>query len=463
MAKDIPEFAEAEEARLRQLDGWFAIAGVQADGSVSLITDRLGEFHIYTARKRQCLLISTSSLVLSALTDASWDPAGCRQFLATGVIFEPSRTLFQNVEKLGPAMLYSFSAGRVTSKKYWDLASVLQRRTDSPGDLTELASALRDAVTTISANFSHSVFDLTGGFDTRGLLGAALQTEHQFDFVVNGSANDPDVLASTRIARDFGLRHRHLWSGFESAAQWWRRAKQSLALVDGEQDILYYAHIYEVHDRLARDFDASVNGNVGEICQGHWWEVCLPFLGSRRGVDARLIASRRVVADGEVPNLLACDFPEHLVDYFTRIVRQENAGLQGQPNVAYMDNIYLALWEQRFYGRTISATSQIWPVISPYAFGSALEAAVSVPWQHRVRRRLSRRLINYQSPKLAALPVAQGGPALPLQLTTAHLFLPLVAEYAPIVLRRLALGLGIQFAPGKPPKNGNASPTRATR
>jgi hypothetical protein len=458
LASDTSLFEVALEECLGELDGWFTITGLRANGDVHLITDRLGQFQMYTVRAHRCLLISTSSLVLAALSQASWDTLGCRQFLATGVIFEPSRTLFENVEKLKPASVYTFTKGRSRSTKYWDLASVLQRRADSPGDVLELADALCDAVTTISRNFVRPVFDLTGGFDTRGILGAVLQAGLQPEFVVNGAPNDADVLTSKHIAREFGLKHQHFWSGFSSAAQWWERAKESLALVDGEQDVLYYANTLQAHSQLARTFDASVNGNVGEICQGHWWELCFPHVGSHHGLDPRVIASRRLAGgESEIPGLLACDFSEELVEYFTEIVRQQNANLNGSPNTAYMDNIYLSLWEQRFYGRTVSASSHLWPVLSPYGFRAPLEASLTVPWQDRVFRRLSRRLIDHYSAKLAALPTSNGGPASPLHLSNALSFLPLAQSYVPLVARRIASGLGVSAHSEKNPLNNNGS------
>ena len=47
--------------------------------------------------------------------------------------------------------------------------------------------------------------DLTGGFDTRGILAAVLSLGVRFDAVVNGTDTSPDVRAAKTIAHEFGI------------------------------------------------------------------------------------------------------------------------------------------------------------------------------------------------------------------------------------------------------------------
>jgi hypothetical protein len=193
------------ELSLDTLDGWFAVL-LFTDDDAELITDRLGEFHMYASSIDGHTVVSTSSMVLAALTRAAWDLDGCRQFLAVGWIVEPSRTLFRGVTKLAPASRYRFCNGALRAvTRYWSVASVAWPAMAPPGNATVLASELRTAVSTVLRNFPRPVFDLTGGVDTRGLLGATLQLGATVDFVVNGDASDPDVVASLRLARAFGF------------------------------------------------------------------------------------------------------------------------------------------------------------------------------------------------------------------------------------------------------------------
>jgi hypothetical protein len=94
-----------------------------------------------------------------------------------------------------------------------------------------------------------------------------------------------------------------------------------------------------------------------------------------------------------------------------------------------MDHIYLTLRMQRWHGRIASSTARVWPCVSPFLFRQPMEIALSAPPALRVRNRLVRRLMEHLNPRLAALPLAEGYPALPLRLTTAHRFWPALRHH----------------------------------
>ena len=441
---------EQADAWLHEVDGQFALAlNDPASNELLLITDRLGMLHIYTVQVRSSVVISTSSMALAMLTQPAWDPEGCRQFLAANAILETPRTLFAGIDKLEPASIFRFARGRLRGRqRYWDLAAALDsNRTGMRGDVPRLASELRDVVAMVHRNFPHPLMDLTGGFDTRGILGAVLSLGSKFDAVVNGRDDSPDVQAAERIAREFGIRLHRRFRDFASIEQWWNQAKAALLYLDGECDVLYYARALAVHTQMAQDFDAAIVGIDGEIVQGKWWALVFPFTGWRKPIDPYVIATRRLLYDGEVPGLLAEQFPESLARHLAGVVGRCNLGFEGYPNTAQLDNAFLTLLQQRLYGRIASATQRIWPCVSPYGFRGPLETALSAPASIKVRRRMSRRLISHYDPQLAALPTESGYPALPLGLTTAHHFWPLVAEYGPLVWRRLLLQCGLQSRP----------------
>jgi asparagine synthase (glutamine-hydrolysing) len=408
---------------LADFNGIFALAGHDCStGELRVITDRLGSLHIYTAVIDSTLVVCTSSLVLAALLRPAWDPVSCREFLATGTVFE-QRTLFQGIEKLAPATVFEFRRGHLRSRSsYWDPAAVMYDRSPFRGDVPELAAALEDVFRILARCFRKPVMDLTGGFDSRALLGAMLRSGGDFDTVVNGSDRDPDVVRSQQIARAVGVRHRHQLPSLRSGEDWWEKARASLALCDGEYDVLAYARICDVQNRLAADFDASINGSNGEICKGYWWELLFPFTGWRGHFDERRVAARRFAFMGEAPGLLAQHFTDDLASHFAGLIRRANVGLEQHPNTAKLDNVYLRLRMQRWQGRIASATSRIWPCVSPFMFSRPMEIALSAAPHVRVRNRMARRLLEHLHPGLAAIPLAEGYPAMPLRINTASLF-----------------------------------------
>lgn len=416
---------------LRDIDGTFALAWQDdTTGKLVVVTDRLGSLHVYTARLRATVLICTSSLVLAALLRPAWDPVGCREFLALGSIYE-SRTQWSGIEKLPPAGLFEYVHGKSSARsKYWNVADFMYDRSTERGTVPKLVAALRESVALAGRNFPRPLFDLTGGLDSRAVVSAALQEDVTLETTVNGPADSPDVLAAAQVARYLGVRHRHGMRGFSSVAEWWQTAGDALRLCDGEQDATMYASTVAAHRRAAGEYDLSVNGSNGEVCKGYWWELLFPFTRWRSHFDARKVAAGRFTYPGEAAGLLDAPYQETLADWFTAIIERANAGLEQLPNTAKLDNVYLTLRMQRWQGRIASSTLRIWPCIAPFTFRRPMEVALSAPPFDRLRNRMSRRMVEYLDPRLAAMPMAEGYPASPLRPWNAHRFLLPAARVA---------------------------------
>ena len=274
------------EVWLKPVDGAFAILlrGREA-GQLTAVTDRLGTVHL-KAHAGSCVLLGTSSMVLAATLRADWDPSGLRFFLATGSVFE-KHSLFAGIEKLPPAGVFRFERGKaIDERKYWRLADFCFDKAQAQGDVPGLAAGLQRAMGVIGSNFPGAVLDLTGGYDSRALVGAMLQEPGlRFHTVVNGAPESGDAMVARRIAEQFGLPHERRDRGPVEAQAFWNRAKESVAMTDGECDLLLQASVVETHSALSDRFTASINGSNGEICKGQWWEVLLPHMGSRGHFD----------------------------------------------------------------------------------------------------------------------------------------------------------------------------------
>lgn len=421
----------------RELDGFFALAMGDGGGeNLWLISDRLGRLHVYFTYVGSCAVISTSSMVLAALSGAGWDRTACHEFLGTGSVFE-QRSLFQGIEKLEAATVFHFGKGTLHSRSaYWDLPSVMYDRAVKKGTVPELALALEKAFLQCAQGSSRPVMDLTGGMDSRALLGVALRAGYPVETVVNGQAGDPDVVVANGIARQFGFPHRHQAPALDWPLRWWQRAKQALTLCDGECNVFEYARTLEHHSRLAGEFDASINGSGGEICKGYWWELVFPFTGWKDHFDARHLAAGRFATDCTVDKLVHGSV-EPLAEHFACVIRRANAGVSRHPNTAQIDNVYLMLRMQRWQGRIASSTNRIWPNHSPFLLREPMEVSLSAPPSVRVRNRMSRQLIEHLNPTLAALPLAGGEPALPLRWNNVHRFWPLAAANWAKVRKRM--------------------------
>ena len=441
------------------LDGFFALAAGDAAGrEIAVATDRTGTLHLYRTTAAGCELVSTSSLLLAALAGAGFDPVAVREFLGTGSVFE-SRSLHAGVEKLPPAALLRWRDGRLVARGcWWDLRPLLWGSAESlvhPGDAPALAGALTAALDALLAAHPAAVLDLTGGFDSRAVLGAALATGRPFRTVVVGADDDGDVVAAGGIARQLGLAHTHLEPGRDYGARGLADLRAALALCDGEADLVEYAGIAQIQRRMAEASGAgagggaTINGSSGELCRGYWWDLLPALDAPGSAFDARRAALGRFATDDWADRMLAGGGAS-LADHFTGVVERTVAELRDLPAVALADTIYLGLRMQRWAGRLVSATDRIWPCVSPFMFEAPMRAALSAPPALRRRDRMMRQLIERLHPALAALPMADGSPALPLRAGTLHRFGPHAATLGGKAWGRVRRKLGGAATVGAP-------------
>ncbi len=264
---------------------------------------------------------------------------------------------------------------RASRRKYWNVAERMYDRAPERGNVRRLAETLRDTVATIARNYPNPLLDLTGGFDSRAVLGAVLGGGLRFDTVVSGAESIPMCSYRGQSPAVSICRTITLPPGSPDFADWWSGVREALPLCDGELDALAYARTARAHTRAAESFDASINGSNGEVCKGYWWELLFPYTRRRDHFDAKLIAARRFATERD-PDLLDGPFSETLVDHFAGIIGRANRGLERHPNTAKLDNVYLTLRMQRWQGRIASSTSRIWPCLSPFSFRRPMEAAL---------------------------------------------------------------------------------------
>jgi asparagine synthase (glutamine-hydrolysing) len=411
------------------IDGYFVLAaGRPATGDLAVMTDRGGALHVYQTLVDRCAVVSTSALVLAALRSSELDREAVREFLGTGSVFE-ERSLFQGVEKLEAATVYRFRRSELVSRSRWfAVEDLFYGAALRWGDVRQLAGALDAALRAVLAVFPRPVFDLTGGYDTRNVLGTALRMGLRPRTLVVGLADHPDVVAANRVARELGLDHRHCVPGRDYPLPAFEDLERAARLSDGECNVLDYAPVAALQAHMAREFDLNVNGSYGELSRGYWWDPILPRLAARSGFDDRRFARRRFAADGWADRMTRGRFGNTLEDHFAGVIARANRRLAGFPNTARADNVYFSLRMQRWGGRIASATLRIRPCASPFFFLGAMAAALSAPPMRRLGGRMAQNLTEHLSPELAALPMAGGYPALPLRLGTLHRFAPLGLE-----------------------------------
>ena len=193
------------------------------------------------------------------------------------------------------------------------------------------------------------ILDLTGGFDSRAVVAAAIAAGRPFECVVNGRDEDADVVAAQRIAAKLGLRLARLRPGIDYGLRSLAAIERAAVLADCEFDAVEYSCVLEIHERLARQGDVTVNGTAGELCRGYWWDL----LALAPGRATHSITQRPRAGSSPTTGPTGSSPPPprpSLAAHFEDVVRRANAGLEDLPNTVRADNLYLRLRMHRWAG-----------------------------------------------------------------------------------------------------------------
>jgi hypothetical protein len=382
------------------LEGFFVIVFCDARSrEVFVVTDLMGGRHCFMRVLRDCVALSTSSLLLAALGDATPDALACEEFLRTGATYE-DRTLFRKVKKLAPATIYRFADGALAGAvPYWRMSDLDPEAFDGEEAAQGLGERMICAAEQVAATYRRPVCDLTGGYSSRLVVAAFLNAGVEFETTVIGHDADPDVIFSRGLSKLIGAPNSRLKPDESTRFQ---RLEETLRLTDGECDLIHYARVHAPRHGLSTEFDVSVDGSYGEIARGYGWNMLFPKIGRRERLDCREVAARYYAADPCSPDLFPPGDSFDIVDHLAMIIARLNKRLDGWPNTAQMDHAHLTLRMQRWHGRIWSGVDQVWPCVSPFMFRSTLETALQTTARTRRHSRLVRSMMSMLYQRLAA-------------------------------------------------------------
>ena len=433
-----------------ELEGFFTMVAWDAGSRVlSVVTDLCGTCHVFARVEHDAVVLSGSSLTLAALGDGALDPVGVQEFLYTGVLYE-GRTTHRNVRKLPAATILSWDRSLVCRERaYWTIAHVSDAALDGDAATAGVTEALVSASTRIGRVFARPVCDLTGGRDSRAVTAAMIEARAPFTAVVCGPESNRDVVVSKQLARIAGFAHRHLPAEEPASLA---EIAATIDVTDGEYDLVEYARVRRIHQSLARAHDGSLNGTFGELARGHWLGRIRSDRGRPQTLDPSEVGAMRFVTQPSDPSIVPADLRLDLVAHFAGAVERTNQGLASQPLHAQMQNLYLMMRLQHWFGRIASSTDRIWPVLAPWSLRSVLAVVLSVAPRAKTNGLLVKRMLERLNPALARSPLENGAPALPLTLRNLPWFWPAPVEAARKGFERVRARAGLAPRAGLPPR-----------
>jgi len=178
-----------------------------AGGPVVVANDWLGYRQLFWWQGDGAAAVSTSARALSVLAGGALDQVGLGAQAMIGWQIA-DLTPFEGVRSAPPATIATLDGGRVHLRQY--IAPVSQ---DGPpvtvGDaVEEMAEILVGWQSSYVDKHPDSVLQLTGGHDSRILLGAIPRQQRAgLHALTLGTDDHPDVVIAAQLSRKYGMRH----------------------------------------------------------------------------------------------------------------------------------------------------------------------------------------------------------------------------------------------------------------
>lgn len=179
--------------------------------SVRLVSDRFGHHPVYYGCHRGLLIFSTKLAPILSSGLLEWSL--CPEALVDFFTFEHvtgDRTFARECRLLAPASVFHFERGEGTLHSYAFGPAPGPAETRSAKDVARvLAEELTASVSECSDGASSLAIPLSGGLDSRAILGAAVRTAKPIRTYTFGPPDCPDVLIAQELSRKAALPHVH--------------------------------------------------------------------------------------------------------------------------------------------------------------------------------------------------------------------------------------------------------------
>lgn len=408
---------------LRRLQGSFALALWDADRrELLLLNDQVSTSNLYFGAVDGDYLATTAIMPAAVTFGIAPDPGSVREHLARGGLLSPS-VFFAGIERVKIGQHIRLNAAGVWRRAtHWYPFQDTTVYRSFNAAVEAYAAALLPAVAQSAAAAQQqrrTLIDLTGGYDTRMMVAAALRAGLDFDVITNPPQRD--ITAARRVARTMGLCHHIFGPETQEDLELSPDALQELLYrTAGELYFGFPAHWSLSLKKLRPDYGIHLAGTGGELTRAHSWSHEFWNIGRVRPPHIDRMLRYRLFQLGRTPvGLYRRDWWPDFVSHYAARARNFFEYPDNTLNTQRLEA--LSFWRKSAVFSFQSAMYGFIPMASPMCVATVCDVALAIPWQYKLNARLARAVIHRLSPELAALPTAYGSTAGPLRLSNLHL------------------------------------------
>ncbi len=379
-------------AALQRLTGIFSLLAASPDTPhVVAANDRLGFSPLYYLLCDDLLLIASEAKAIAAVADVRPDPAAAGQFFYIGHMLR-HQTLWREIKALGPGQLIDWKPPSGAVRTYYDMARH-PVSAETPATMDQVHDALQCAVARAARPDGEDTLLLSGGLDSRLILGVllsqgrkprALTLEHA------GFAQGLDGLLARQVAGIAGLEldFRPTRPQFYQSAD----ALDVFCIADGMTPS-FGLFISQIYPELAPNLGRVWEGLALDLCLGGHHQTGatlrsnLPDLLASRQANRRFL---RQFLQRDWFEQVEAGFGQELAQELARFPDTEDGWIRFQ--MANRKRRRVGLPPHQIYARKALA-------VTPGADADFVEFMWSTPVQQRQQDRLyAQLLLHYHAP-----------------------------------------------------------------
>jgi len=320
------------------------------------------------------------------------DDAAVIEFLIAGNQYS-ERTIFKSIKKLPQGSLITITRNNFSVSQYWRLAYPADGRSiQDESAIEECHSLLLQAVDRTSRACGNPVLFLSGGMDSRLMLGLLLEKGIKIPVASYGSGEGDDFNIAKQIASENELHLTEFRISFDSVIP---QLAEAVLAVDGRSEVLDAPSLYLFSRSLADTYDSHIVGDV----------TLLHKFGNISALDeVELYALDRVA------RLKSWIRPEHLGDLTAEITSSRSRLAQNCGSSVFTNQFEYLYYTSRLANMQNGFTAgklRDLEQARPFLDEDLVDFLIRLPVRLRDNKYLYRQLLERKFPDLANIPYAK--------------------------------------------------------
>ena len=378
------------------------------DNQLWITSDHFGHYPIYYTSIDDTVIFSTKPNPILSTKLFSWEPnlSAIIEFFTYEHVLR-NKTFVKNVSLVPPGAVINFKDGKSYKHIYLDEQS---ENFVSPKTTPEIAEALFNNLQSSirqACKFSkQTAITLSGGLDSRAILGCALDNVSSLSAYTFGPENSADVQSARKLALKAGISHNIIPISGSYLLKW---LKHGLFTTGGMVSCIHY-QILSLADALAQSSDLVLDGLGGDMFTGAHLEWPMIFARTnKRSIEVLHRQRARTWVDlKDQKRIFNIDFLNEssennhtLAQYFDSLIPSEL--WRGCHNFDFQER------QRRFIQYGPHQIRSFVPVHTPFYDHKFSITIRKVSIKHLLGQRAYRYMHKHYLNELASIPDATGG------------------------------------------------------